>query len=66
MTQETKVSLSPIPEPEGARPIGGHAHLLDLDEPIESMGRMANELGPVYKLRFPGGAELVLYPVRSS
>ena len=60
MTQETNSSLSPIPEPDGARPIGGHAHLLDLDEPIESMGRMATELGPIYKLRFPGGAELVV------
>lgn len=49
-----------IPEPDGERPFGGHAHLLDLDKPIESMGVLANKYGEIYKLKFPGGAELVV------
>lgn len=49
-----------IPEPDGERPFGGHAHLLDLDKPIESMGALANKYGEIYKLKFPGGAELVV------
>jgi len=58
---ETKITeLTSIPEPDGERPIGGHAHLLDLDAPIESMGNLAKELGPIYKLKFAGDAELVV------
>jgi len=60
MAEHTQTNLMPIPEPDGERPIGGHAHLLDMDAPIESMGKLADELGPIYKLKFPGGAELVV------
>lgn len=60
MAEVTNSSLQPIPEPDGERPIGGHAHLLDLDSPIESMGNLAQELGPIYKLKFAGDAELVV------
>ncbi len=60
MADSIPSQLQPIPEPEGERPIGGHAHLLNLDAPIESMARLARQLGPVYKLKFAGGAELVV------
>jgi len=53
-------ALTRIPEPNGERPFGGHAHLLDLDTPIESMGKLAARYGDIYKLKFPGGAELVV------
>ncbi len=53
-------ALIRIPEPDGERPFGGHAHLLDLDTPIESMGKLAERYGDIYKLKFPGGAELVV------
>ena len=58
--KSTNPTLQRIPEPEGERPIGGHAHLLNLDAPIESMGKLARRLGPIYKLKFAGGAELVV------
>jgi len=57
---EITTALKSIPEPEGERPIGGHAHLVDLDAPIESMGNLAKKLGPIYKLKFAGDAELVV------
>ena len=60
MAEISTTSLESIPEPDGERPIGGHAHLLDLDAPIESMGNLARELGPIYKLKFAGDAELVV------
>ena len=60
MAEPTTTELLTIPEPDGERPVGGHAHLLDLDSPIESMGNLAQELGPIYKLKFAGDAELVV------
>jgi len=60
MAEVKTADLVAIPEPDGERPIGGHAHLLDLDRPIESMGDLAEELGPIYKLKFAGDAELVV------
>ena len=57
---ETTRKTQSIPEPDGERTFGGHAHLLDLDAPIDSMGKLADKYGEIYKLKFPGGAELVV------
>ena len=61
MPSVTEPAFLSIPQPEGRRPIGGHSHLLDLDAPIQSMNQLADELGPIYKLEFAGGAEPVSY-----
>lgn len=60
MPSVTEPAFLSIPQPEGRRPIGGHSHLLDLDAPIQSMNQLADELGPIYKLEFAGGAELIV------
>lgn len=60
MSSVTEPSHLSIPQPEGRRPIGGHSHLLDLDAPIASMNLLAEQLGPIYKLEFAGGAELIV------
>jgi len=60
MPSATELAHVSIPQPEGKRPIGGHSHLLDLDAPIQSMNLLADELGPIYKLEFAGGAELIV------
>ena len=48
-----------IPQPR-LRPIVGNGPDLDPDSPIQSMLKLAGELGPIYRLTFPTGSLLVL------
>ncbi|KAH7318103.1 cytochrome P450 [Stachybotrys elegans] len=43
----------PIPEPAGL-PLLGHALSMDKSSPLKSMVKFADEMGPIYRLRFPG------------
>ena len=48
------ISLDEIPGPRGL-PVLGNVRDLDADAPIESLMRLADEYGPIYKLAIPGG-----------
>ncbi|MEQ1731763.1 MAG: cytochrome P450, partial [Vicinamibacterales bacterium] len=48
-----------IPQPR-VRPIVGNGPDLDADAPVQSMVKLAQELGPIYRLTFPTGSLLIL------
>jgi cytochrome P450 / NADPH-cytochrome P450 reductase len=56
---DTAKDTARIPQPR-VRPIVGNGPDLDPDAPIQSMVKLAEELGPIYRLTFPSGSLLVL------
>src|SRR5690348_15505469 len=53
------ISLDEIPGPRGL-PVLGNVRELDADAPIESLMRLADEYGPIYKLSTPVGTRLIV------
>jgi cytochrome P450/NADPH-cytochrome P450 reductase len=53
------ISLDEIPGPRGL-PVLGNIRDLDADAPIESLMRLADEYGPIYKLATPNGSRLIV------
>ena len=53
------ISLDEIPGPRGL-PVLGNVRDLDVDAPFESLLRLADEYGPIYKLVVPGGTRLIV------
>src|SRR4051794_24803028 len=57
----TTLSLDDIPGPRGL-PVLGNVRDLDADAPFESLMRLADEFGPIYKLSTPVGLRVVGVP----
>ncbi len=55
----SKSAFSSVPQPR-AYPFVGNAPSIDIDAPVQSMMRLARELGPVYRLQFPSQTALVV------
>jgi cytochrome P450/NADPH-cytochrome P450 reductase len=55
----TMLSLDEIPGPRGL-PLLGNVLDIDTAHPFESLMRMADEWGPIFKLTTPGGSRLVV------
>src|SRR4051794_27748508 len=55
----TILSLDEIPGPRGL-PVLGNARAVDADAPFESLLRLADEYGPIYRLVVPGGTRLIV------
>ena len=55
----TTIDLDEIPGPRGV-PLLGNVFDLDPASPIESLIRMAEEYGPIYKITLPVGVQLVV------
>ena len=53
----TTIDLDEIPGPRGL-PLLGNAFDLDPRGPIESLMRLAEEYGPIYRITLPGGVRL--------
>jgi cytochrome P450/NADPH-cytochrome P450 reductase len=53
------ISLDEIPGPRGL-PVLGNARAVDVDAPFESLLRLADEFGPIYRLVVPGGTRLIV------
>jgi cytochrome P450 / NADPH-cytochrome P450 reductase len=53
------ISLDEIPGPR-ALPVVGNMRDLDTDAPLESLMRLAEGYGPIYKLSTPGGMRLIV------
>jgi cytochrome P450/NADPH-cytochrome P450 reductase len=53
------IGLDEIPGPR-ALPVLGNARDLDADAPFESLMRLADEYGPIYRLVIPGGTRLIV------
>src|SRR3954469_5754344 len=53
------LSLDEIPGPRGL-PVLGNARAVDVDAPFESLLRLADEFGPIYRLVVPGGTRLIV------
>ncbi len=48
-----------IPKPPGALPGIGHLRLLDSTAPVQSLLSLANQMGEIFALDFPGGGEMI-------
>jgi cytochrome P450 / NADPH-cytochrome P450 reductase len=48
-----------IPQPR-LRPLVGHVPEIDAEAPVQSLMRLAQQLGPIYRLTLPGQSLLVL------
>ncbi|MFT3695885.1 MAG: cytochrome P450 [Kofleriaceae bacterium] len=55
----TAAPLAVIPQPR-TYPFLGNTPSIDIDSPIQSMMRLAKELGPVYRLEFPSQTALII------
>src|SRR3569623_1022534 len=55
----SKSAFSSVPQPR-AYPFVGNAPSIDIDAPVQSMMRLAQDLGPVYRLQFPSQPALVV------
>src|SRR3569623_886843 len=55
----SKSAFSSVPQPR-AYPFVGNAPSIDIDAPVQSMMRLARDLGPVYRLQFPSQTALVV------
>src|SRR4051812_35753359 len=55
----TTISLDEIPGPRGL-PVLGNARAVDVNAPFESLLRLADEFGPIYRLVVPGGTRLIV------
>src|SRR3954471_4101101 len=55
----TTISLDEIPGPRGL-PVLGNARAFDVNAPFESLLRLADEFGPIYRLVVPGGTRLIV------
>src|SRR4051794_28475689 len=53
------LSLDEIPGPRGL-PVLGNARAVDADAPFESLLRLADEFGPIFRLVVPGGTRLIV------
>ena len=53
------LSLDEIPGPRGL-PVLGNIRDIDADAPFESLMRLADEFGPIYKLTTPSGTRLIV------
>ena len=53
------ISLDEIPGPRGL-PVLGNIRDLDADAPMDSLMRLADEYGPIYKLSTPMGMRLIV------
>jgi cytochrome P450/NADPH-cytochrome P450 reductase len=53
------ITLDEIPGPRGL-PVLGNARAVDADAPFESLLRLADEYGPIYRLVVPGGTRLIV------
>ena len=53
------VQAEPIPQPR-TRPLVGNAPDIGFDVPVQNMMKLARELGPIYRLAFPGGSITVI------
>ncbi|RFU20872.1 bifunctional cytochrome P450/NADPH--P450 reductase [Geodermatophilus marinus] len=53
------IPVDEIPGPHGL-PLLGNIRDVDADAPIESLMRLADEYGPIYKLVIPGGTRLIV------
>jgi len=54
-----KSKPAPIPEPSKL-PVLKHLHHIDVDKPTQSMMRLAQDHGPLYRLQLPGKSFLVV------
>src|SRR3569623_322638 len=55
----SKSAFSSVPPPR-AYPFVGNAPSNDIDTPVQTMMRLARDLGPVYRLQFPSQPALVV------
>src|SRR3954466_3584633 len=55
----TILSLDEIPGPRGL-PVLGNARAVDADAPFESLLRLADEFGPIFRMVVPGGTRLIV------
>ncbi|MGI2296071.1 bifunctional cytochrome P450/NADPH--P450 reductase [Paenibacillus sp. GXUN7292] len=53
------ISMTMIPQPKTYGPLG-NLPLMDLDQPLQSIVKLANEFGPIFRMDFPGRTELFI------
>ena len=58
-TTETMIDVADFPGPHGV-PVLGNLFDLDLQNPIESLIKMAREYGPIFKLRTPNDTRIIV------
>jgi cytochrome P450 / NADPH-cytochrome P450 reductase len=56
---QKSTAFAQVPQPR-AYPFVGNAPSIDIEAPVQSMMKLARELGPVYRLQFPSQTALVV------